>query len=86
MIKKDQDDPALQSVEFWSTICEEEIYLDEEEVEARQSNITPARRSQKFIQGALKFLAPVLLEALLKQPDDPDDDEWNIATASGIFF
>lgn len=82
-IKKDTDEVALQSVEFWSTICDEELYLLEEAEEAAELKIQPSRQSQNFIRGALKFLVPILTECLLKQEDEPDEDTWNVAMAAG---
>lgn len=82
-IKKDNEQVALQSVEFWSTICDEELYLLEEAEEAAELKIQPSRQSQNFIRGALKFLVPILTECLLKQDDDPDEETWNVAMAAG---
>jgi len=82
-IKKDEEAVALQAVEFWSTICDEEIYLLEEAEEAAERNEKPEQPSHNFIRGAMKFLIPILTEALTKQEDEPDEDTWNIAMAAG---
>eukprot|EP01116_Phalansterium_solitarium_P013533 TRINITY_DN30919_c0_g1_i1.p1 TRINITY_DN30919_c0_g1~~TRINITY_DN30919_c0_g1_i1.p1 ORF type:complete len:857 (-),score=244.06 TRINITY_DN30919_c0_g1_i1:643-3213(-) len=79
-IKKEEDAVAQQGVEFWSTICDEEIFLIEEAEEEEQP---PEQASQNFIKGALQYLVPVLTEALTKQSDDPDDEEWTVAKAAG---
>jgi len=82
-IKKDNDEVAQQAVEFWSTICDEEIYLKEELEEAEELKQPPSRLSQNFIRGALKYLIPILTETLTKQDDEPDEDTWNVAMAAG---
>lgn len=68
----------LQAVEFWSTVCDTEIDLDEEDDDSMPNH--------KFIEAAAPQLVPVLLEQLTKQEsDEPDSDEssWNMAMASG---
>lgn len=82
-IKKDDEKVALQGVEFWSTICDEEVYLMEEAEDAILNKTQPERLSQNFIRGALKYLLPILTECLTKQGDEPDEEEWNVAMASG---
>eukprot|EP01118_Nematostelium_gracile_P005236 TRINITY_DN1640_c0_g1_i1.p1 TRINITY_DN1640_c0_g1~~TRINITY_DN1640_c0_g1_i1.p1 ORF type:complete len:873 (-),score=271.61 TRINITY_DN1640_c0_g1_i1:208-2763(-) len=78
-IKTEPEPVAQQAVEFWSTICDEEIDLDAEaEEEENQKS-----RSQNFIRGALKYLVPVLTETLTRQEDEPDEDTWNVAMAAG---
>lgn len=81
-IKKDNEKVAQQGVEFWSTICDEEIFLAEEAEEAEAEKRQPERPSQHFIRGVLKFLIPILTECLTKQDDEPDED-WNVAMAAG---
>lgn len=82
-IKKDEDAIAQQAVEFWCTVCEEEIDLNYEAEEAAEFKIEVTRQSQFFIRGALKFLVPILTESLTKQEDEPDEDTWNVAMAAG---
>mmetsp|Transcript_29586 Transcript_29586/g.41621 ORF Transcript_29586/g.41621 Transcript_29586/m.41621 type:complete len:852 (-) Transcript_29586:703-3258(-) len=82
-IKKDEDAVAQQAVEFWCTICEEEIDLNYEAEEAAEYKIEVTRQSQFFIRGALKYLVPILTESLTKQEDEPDEDTWNVAMAAG---
>jgi len=82
-IKRDEEAVALQAIEFWSAVCDEEIYLMEEAEEAAENQTQPERLSQNFIRGAMKFFVPILTEALTKQEDEPDEDEWNVAMASG---
>lgn len=82
-IKKDEEIVAQQAVEFWSTLCDEEMYLQEEAEEAAEQKIQPSRQSQNFIRGAMKYLVPLLTETLTRQEDEPDEDTWNVAMAAG---
>jgi len=80
-IKKDPQPAALQAIEFWSTICDEEIYLMDEIDEATNSNYQPSVVCHNFVKGALQFLVPLILETLTKQDEDADEDQWDIAMA-----
>lgn len=83
-IRKDIEPVALQAIEFWSTIAEEEIALFDEAEASRELGVTPERESKRFVTTALPYLAEPILESLKKQEDDPLDDEtWNCATAAG---
>ncbi|KAK4787871.1 hypothetical protein SAY86_011704 [Trapa natans] len=82
-VNGDEEPVALQAIEFWSSICDEEIdILDEYGGDfSGDSNIT----CFYFIKQALPLLIPMLLDTLLKQEEDQDQDEgaWNIAMAGG---
>jgi importin subunit beta-1 len=82
-VKEDEEPVALQAIEFWSSICDEEIdILEEYAGEFSGDSDVPCFY---FIKQALPFLVPMLLETLLKQEEDQDQDEgaWNIAMAGG---
>ncbi|KAF9074647.1 armadillo-type protein [Rhodocollybia butyracea] len=74
---------ALQAVEFWSTVCEEEVELALEAQEAQEYGELPEHESKYFAKIALNEIAPVLLDLLTKQEEDADDDEWNVSMAAG---
>ncbi|KAH6837544.1 ARM repeat superfamily protein [Perilla frutescens var. hirtella] len=81
-VKGDEEAVSLQAIEFWSSICDEELEIQDNEVpEIGDSN---ALHSQ-FIQKALPTLVPMLLETLLKQDEDQDQEDgtWNLAMAGG---
>ncbi|KAK7399076.1 hypothetical protein VNO78_10251 [Psophocarpus tetragonolobus] len=82
-VKEDEEPVALQAIEFWSSICDEEIdILEEYGGDFSADSEVPCFY---FIKQALSFLVPMLLETLLKQEEDLDQDEgaWNIAMAGG---
>ncbi|SCV73049.1 BQ2448_6974 [Microbotryum intermedium] len=74
---------ALQAVEFWSTVCDEEIELALEAEEAAEYGDQPERGSSHFARIALPEVLPVLLQLLLKQEEDATEDEWNVSMAAG---
>jgi len=74
---------ALQAVEFWSTVCEEEVDLAIEAQEAAEYGESPETESKHFAKIALPEIIPVLLLLLTKQEEDADDDEWNVSMAAG---
>ncbi|KAJ4804483.1 Importin subunit beta-1 [Rhynchospora pubera] len=82
-VREDEEPVALQAIEFWSSICDEEIdILDDYRSEYTGDSDVPCFY---FIKQALPALVPMLLETLLKQEEDQDQDEgaWNIAMAGG---
>ncbi|XP_043723851.1 importin subunit beta-1 [Telopea speciosissima] len=81
-VKSDEEAIALQAIEFWSSICDEEIELQEYEA-PENSDAKP--QNFHFIEKALSSLAPMLLETLLKQEEDQDQDDgvWNLSMAGG---
>lgn len=80
-IKNASEPVALQAIEFWSTICDEELYLLEEIAEETEMGVPPSVVCHNFIKGAYKFVVPLLLDCLTKQNEDADDDEWGVAMA-----
>jgi importin subunit beta-1 len=80
--KEDEEAVALQAIEFWSAVCEEEVAI-QEELEEGGAN-PPAYH--RFVEQALGQLVPMLLETLTKQDEDQvedGDDAWNVAMAGG---
>jgi len=82
-MKNPDEKVALQAVEFWSTVAEEEIELKMEEAEAIEYGDLPERENKKFATTALNDIVPVLLQLLTQQEEDADEDEWNISMSAG---
>lgn len=74
---------ALQAVEFWSTVCEEEIELAEEAAEAAEYGEEPYRTCYNFARIALSEITPVIMDLLKLQDEDDDEDDWNVSKAAG---
>lgn len=82
-VKADEEPVALQAIEFWSTICDEETAIQEEYGGNQNDGGSP--HHGRFIEKALPLLVPMLLETLLKQEEDQDQDDgiWNLSMSGG---
>lgn len=76
-MKEDQEEVALQAIEFWSTICDTEADL--------MDDPTPDEPCHNFMRAACPHLTPVLLEQLTKQEEgqEQDDTGWSLSMAAG---
>ncbi|CAL9733844.1 importin subunit beta-1 [Monosporozyma servazzii] len=74
------DKVASMTVEFWSTICEEEIDIA---YELSQFPGSPLQ-SFNFALASLKDVVPTLLKLLTRQNDDFEDDDWNVSMSAGV--
>lgn len=82
-MKEDKESVALQAIEFWSSICDEEIdILEDYGGDFTGDSDIPCFY---FIKQVLPALVPMLLETLLKQEKDQDQDKsaWNLVMAGG---
>ncbi|OCF59034.1 importin subunit beta-1 [Kwoniella mangroviensis CBS 10435] len=82
-MKHHEEPVALQAIEFWSTVCEEEIDLAQAAMEAYEEGEQPLYVSKGFAKAALPDILPVLLELLCQQNEDDDEDDWTKAMAAG---
>lgn len=78
-MKSQNDKVASMAVEFWSTICEEEIDIAYELSQFPQSPF----QSYNFALSSLKEVVPNLLILLTRQNEDPEDDDWNVSMSAG---
>ncbi|XP_035206788.1 importin subunit beta-1-like isoform X2 [Stegodyphus dumicola] len=83
-MKSDIDEVALQGIEFWSNVCDEEVDLDIEATEAAEQGRPPARTSRFYAKGALQYLVPILMQTLTKQEEHDDEDDWIPCKAAGV--
>lgn len=81
-MRSDNEEVALQAVEFWSTVCEEEIDL-QLNAEDESDDEVPQRQSYNFARVALPEILPVILQLLTHQDEDATEDEWNVSMAAG---
>mmetsp|Transcript_31512 Transcript_31512/g.80339 ORF Transcript_31512/g.80339 Transcript_31512/m.80339 type:complete len:859 (-) Transcript_31512:136-2712(-) len=79
MIKASSEKVAIPAMEFWSTVCDEEIYLTDL-VESGQAG---GRQSLNLINQAIQHLVPLLNVTLTRRTTEDDDDTWNLAMAAG---
>ena len=82
-MKSDEEDVAKLAVEFWCTVCEEEISIEDDNTQAQlQGDAADLRPYFNFARVATQEVVPVLLELLAKQDEDATDDEYNISRAA----
>jgi len=83
-MRSNHDEIALQGIEFWSNVCDEEYELQIIQQEYQDQNRQPERISRYYARGALPYLVPVLLQRLTMQEENEDDDDWNPCKAAGV--
>ncbi|KAI1101014.1 ARM repeat-containing protein [Jackrogersella minutella] len=79
-MKNEDEDVAKLAVEFWSTVCEEEINIDEDNGQVESAD--QMRPFYNFARVATNEVVPTLLQLLTKQDEDATDDEYNLARAA----
>ncbi|RMJ14797.1 hypothetical protein BHE90_008658 [Fusarium euwallaceae] len=79
-MKSEDEDVAKLAVEFWSTVCEEEISIEDDNAQVESSD--QMRPFYNFARVAANEVVPVLLTLLTKQDEDATDDEYNLSRAS----
>ncbi|KAF5017430.1 hypothetical protein F66182_10643, partial [Fusarium sp. NRRL 66182] len=79
-MKSDDEDVAKLAVEFWSSVCEEEISIEDDNAQVESSD--QMRPFYNFARVAANEVVPVLLLLLTKQDEDATDDEYNLSRAS----
>ncbi len=70
--KGDEESVALQAIEFWSAIADEEVCRQDEIADAGEGNHQIVYH--RFVEQALPHLVPMLLETLTKQDEDELDE------------
>jgi importin subunit beta-1 len=81
-MKNEEEDVAKLAVEFWCTVCEEEISIEDDNAQAQSEGSTELRPYFNFARVATQEVVPVLLELLAKQDEDAGDDEYNVSRAA----
>ncbi|KAK6956197.1 hypothetical protein K445DRAFT_61141 [Daldinia sp. EC12] len=79
-MKNEDEDVAKLAVEFWSTVCEEEINIEEDN--AQVDSADQMRPFYNFARVATGEVVPALLQLLTKQDEDATDDEYNLSRAA----
>lgn len=85
-MQNSDDMVACMAVEFWSTVCEEEIEINlqmSEMYESGEQQQMPIRENAHFAQYAITQVLPTLLTLLTRQDEDTTDDDWSVSMAAG---
>ncbi|KAJ5925990.1 hypothetical protein N7454_007500 [Penicillium verhagenii] len=80
-IKSEEEEVSKLAIEFWCTVCEEELSIEDDNAEALQEG-TEARPFFGFARVATREVVPVLLQAMCRQDEDATDDEYNVSRAA----
>mmetsp|Transcript_19879 Transcript_19879/g.43181 ORF Transcript_19879/g.43181 Transcript_19879/m.43181 type:complete len:872 (-) Transcript_19879:515-3130(-) len=83
-IQQDNEDVAKQAIEFWTSLCEVEQDLIDEELEIRQNGLQVERPCMRYVDAAMTHLVPILFETLTKQSDDPENDDFVLQMAGQL--
>lgn len=85
-IQLDKDEQvSMMAIEFWSTLCEEELEIIYAMEHANHHEETPPRACSRYVHAAAAHITPVLLQStLVKQDEDADEDAWNINAAGAV--
>ncbi|KAI9753557.1 MAG: hypothetical protein M4579_005099 [Chaenotheca gracillima] len=81
-MRSEEEDVAKLAVEFWCTVCEEEIAIEDDNAQAQSEGSTEMRPYFNFTRVATQEVVPVLLGLLTKQEEDAADDDYNISRAA----
>jgi importin subunit beta-1 len=76
-MRHENEQVALQAVEFWSTICEIEF---DRKLAAEEGD--GSLQSLGFAHAAMPEIVPVILWLMTKQEEDDDGDEWTPSMAA----
>eukprot|EP00475_Leptophrys_vorax_P014558 TRINITY_DN2086_c0_g1_i1.p1 TRINITY_DN2086_c0_g1~~TRINITY_DN2086_c0_g1_i1.p1 ORF type:complete len:900 (-),score=266.46 TRINITY_DN2086_c0_g1_i1:47-2629(-) len=77
---------GLQAIEFWSSVSEVELDLQEVNAIALKRTGKPQEQMFNLIFTAFPKLFPGLCECLTKQSDEVGDETWNLFAAAGDFI
>ncbi|KAL3309364.1 Importin subunit beta-1, partial [Cichlidogyrus casuarinus] len=75
---------ALQGIEFWSSVCDEELDLYLEATSSSEQGRPPVMTSKYYAKGALAYIVPILMNVMTIQDENADEDEWNPNKAAGV--
>jgi len=83
-MKSDDEEVVLQGVEFWSSVCDEEIDLTIEAAEATEMSQEIKAFSQHYAKNALQHIIPNVLKILTNQDEHDDEEDWTPHKAAGV--
>ena len=72
-ISNDEPEVGLQALQFWSTVCNTEKEIKDEDIEGTCLG---------FSEQAMSMLSDILTQCLLKQEDGQTEEDWNLSTAA----
>mmetsp|Transcript_2343 Transcript_2343/g.8968 ORF Transcript_2343/g.8968 Transcript_2343/m.8968 type:complete len:851 (-) Transcript_2343:613-3165(-) len=87
--RHENEQVAMMAIEFWSTLCEEEIELLDDEFEQHQIGQVLSGQQTRVCarymqQAAVHVINALLSSALTRQDESADVDAWNVAAAGAV--
>ncbi|KAI4213809.1 MAG: hypothetical protein LQ351_003502 [Letrouitia transgressa] len=81
-MKNQEEDVAKLAIEFWCTVCEEEIAIEDDNALTHAEGGGELRQYFNFSRVAAREVVPVLLDLLAQQDEDAADEDYNISRAA----
>lgn len=81
-MKNQEEDVAKLAIEFWCTVCEEELAIEDDNALTQAEGGTELRQYFNFARVAAREVVPVLLELLAQQDEDSTEEDYNISRAA----
>ncbi|KAL1953233.1 hypothetical protein VTO42DRAFT_3375 [Malbranchea cinnamomea] len=81
-MKNPEEDVAKLAIEFWCTVCEEEISIEDDNTAAQAEGSTEIRPFFSFARIACREVVPVLLHLMTTQDEDAADDDYDVSRAA----
>eukprot|EP00043_Microstomoeca_roanoka_P027243 m.13887 g.13887 ORF g.13887 m.13887 type:complete len:879 (+) comp7447_c0_seq1:172-2808(+) len=75
---------TLQGIEFWATIAERELELEDQAEEYMSKGMAPPEVSANYCVGVQEKLLPIMLNLLTQQEEDDDEDDWTVSKAAAV--
>jgi len=80
-MKSPEEDVAKLATEFWCTVCEEEIAIEDDNAMASAEG-SELRPYFNFARIAQREVLPTLLQLMAQQDEDAADEDYNISRAA----
>lgn len=80
-MKSQEEDVAKLAIEFWCTVCEEEIAIEDDNAMAAAEG-SELRPFFHFATVAAREVVPVILELMAQQDEDAADEDYNVSRAA----
>ena len=80
-MKSPEEDVAKLAIEFWCTVCEEEIAIEDDNAMAAAEG-SELRPFFGFARVAAREVLPVILQLMAQQDEDAADEDYNVSRAA----
>ena len=80
-MKNEEEEVAKLAIEFWCTVCEEEISIEDDNAQLVADEME-LRPFFQFARIAAREVLPVLLQLMTKVEEDDLEDEYNVPRAA----